>query len=154
MACSPYGIQLTRCKQGVGEFKEIHSDPTTTHITFKDRKTAEQFMFGVTAASKNQIRGVEEKLELTWAPSAPATEKSKNEAGVGDAGVGTTSAGGNEDDGGDTLMARGLEDADAAAAKENAGLEEGDGDGGNAVIGALEDGEVDEGDDMDYEGIF
>lgn len=142
-------IANTLQTQGVGEFKEIHIDPATTHITFKDRKTAEQFMFGVTAAGKNQIPGIEEKLELTWSSTAPGTEQSNNNAA-------TTSTG----DDGDALMASGLEDAAAAAAtaaaasKEKAGIE--DVDAGTTAIGDLEDGEVDEGggDDMDYEGIF
>ncbi|RYO86453.1 hypothetical protein DL766_003094 [Monosporascus sp. MC13-8B] len=119
---------------GVGEFKEIHIDPAATHITFKDRKTAEQFMFGVTAASNNQIPGIDEKLELAWASSAPTAESTAAGEGPGD---------------GDALMASGLEDA----AKEKASVAD------NHVAADMEDGEVydggerDEG-DMDYEGIF
>ncbi|ORY65129.1 uncharacterized protein BCR38DRAFT_368143 [Pseudomassariella vexata] len=56
---------------GIGEFAAIHTDPTTTHITFKDRKTAEQFMFG--ASANKTIPGVEGMLELTWTMSAPKT---------------------------------------------------------------------------------
>ncbi|RYO93869.1 hypothetical protein DL764_007920 [Monosporascus ibericus] len=119
---------------GIGEFKEIHIDPAATHITFKDRKTAEQFMFGVTAASNNRIPGIDEKLELAWASSAPTAESTAAGEGPGD---------------GDALMASGLEDA----AKEKASAAD------NHAAADMEDGEVydggerDEG-DMDYEGIF
>ncbi|KAI1089576.1 hypothetical protein F5B19DRAFT_466728 [Rostrohypoxylon terebratum] len=57
---------------GIGEFKEIHTDPKSTHITFKDRKTAEQFMFGVSA--NNVIPGLDDKVEIAWATSAPQPE--------------------------------------------------------------------------------
>lgn len=40
-----------------------------THITFKDRKTAEQFFFGVSANKKIPL--VEGTVELSWASSAP-----------------------------------------------------------------------------------
>ena len=124
-------------KQGTGEFSDIHIDHATTRITFKDRKTGEQFMFGVTAAGKNQIPGVEEKLELSWVNSAPT----KTPATAGEA---ATADGGDRD--GDALMASGLEDA----AKAKADLAD-----NNAATGAvnLEEGEVDQG-DMDYEGIY
>jgi len=49
----------------VGEFDNIRAEPEATHITFKDRKTAERFMSGITS-SGNVLAGVEEKLELTW----------------------------------------------------------------------------------------
>lgn len=127
--------------QGTGEFSDIHIDQATTHITFKDRKTGEQFMFGVTAAGKNQIPGLEEKLELSWVNSAPKK-------------VGAAAAGGatGEDGDGDALMASGLEDA----AKEKAvGLaDNGADDDTTAAAGVnLEEGEVDQG-DMDYEDIY
>lgn len=54
---------------GIGEFTAIHSDPHATHITFKDRKTAEQFFFGVSA--NKTIPSVEGTVELSWASSAP-----------------------------------------------------------------------------------
>ncbi|KAI5862006.1 hypothetical protein GGS23DRAFT_574126 [Durotheca rogersii] len=54
---------------GFGEFKDIHTDPAATHITFKERKTAEQFMFGVSA--NNTIPGLDDKLEIAWANSTP-----------------------------------------------------------------------------------
>ncbi|KAI1133713.1 hypothetical protein F5Y10DRAFT_228395 [Nemania abortiva] len=58
----------------VGEFKEVHGAPAITHVTFKDRKTAEKFMFGVSA--NNSIHGIEGKIEPTWAKTAPESGKS------------------------------------------------------------------------------
>ncbi|KAI1430271.1 hypothetical protein F5Y12DRAFT_722935 [Xylaria sp. FL1777] len=57
----------------VGEFKEVHGAPAVTHVTFKDRKTAEKFMFGVSAS--NSIHGIEGKIEPTWAKTAPGSAK-------------------------------------------------------------------------------
>ncbi|KAI1461503.1 hypothetical protein F4805DRAFT_414386 [Annulohypoxylon moriforme] len=103
---------------GIGEFKEIHTDPKSTHITFKDRKTAEQFMFGVSA--NNAIPGLDDKVEIAWATSAPQSEKK-------------TAA----DD--DVPMVSGLEDEQAAHDKTttedngaNADLEEGEVDNPNS----------------------
>ncbi|KAI1854108.1 hypothetical protein JX266_001249 [Neoarthrinium moseri] len=56
---------------GVGEFTDISTDSGATQITFKDRKTAEKFMFGVSA--NKTIPGVDGTVELTWANSAPRT---------------------------------------------------------------------------------
>ncbi|KAI1081672.1 hypothetical protein F5B20DRAFT_52004 [Whalleya microplaca] len=112
---------------GIGEFQEIHADPTTTHITFKDRKTAEQFMFGVSA--NNTIPGLDDKIEPTWATSAPQSEANATATD-------------------DLHMASGLEDEQAAKAKD--GIAE------NGTVADLEEGEVgdaharDQG-DMDYE---
>ena len=64
---------LLMALQSVGEFKEVHSAPAVTHITFKDRKTAEKFMFGVSA--HNSIHGIDGKIEPTWAKTAPETTK-------------------------------------------------------------------------------
>ena len=102
-------------------------------------------MFGVTAAGKNQIPGVEEKLELSWVNSAPTKAGAAATAGGG----GGAAAGDGEDRDGDALMASGLEDAAKAKA---------DGLGDNnaaaaAAVANLEEGEVDQG-DMDYEGIY
>ncbi|KAI0128144.1 hypothetical protein F4776DRAFT_197742 [Hypoxylon sp. NC0597] len=112
---------------GIGEFKEIHTDPTTTHITFKDRKTAEQFMFGVSA--NNAIPGLDDKVEIAWATSAPRSETKANNDG-------------------DVPMAGGTETEQAAGDKTGA-------EGGSANAG-LEDGEIDDAHahdqhDMDYE---
>ncbi|KAI0915145.1 hypothetical protein F4823DRAFT_571067 [Ustulina deusta] len=57
----------------VGEFKEVHGTPAVTHVTFKDRKTAEKFMFGVSAS--NSIHGIGGKIEPTWARTAPESTK-------------------------------------------------------------------------------
>ncbi|KAI1652923.1 hypothetical protein F4813DRAFT_286722 [Daldinia decipiens] len=112
---------------GIGEFKEIHTDPATTHITFKDRKTAEQFMMGVSA--NNAIPGLEDKVEITWATSAPQFE-TKTHA----------------DD--NVPMADGIEDDQGARDKTSA-------EGSSVTIG-LEEGDVSNGHgrdqhDMDYE---
>ncbi|KAK6828237.1 hypothetical protein PG987_011578 [Apiospora arundinis] len=108
---------------GIGEFTAIHSDPTTTHVTFKDRKTAEQFYNGVTA-NKN-IPQVDGKVELTWATSAPKTA-----AAAAD---------------GDVNMASGLEE-DQSATKPAAENDDAGGFGG-----AVEEDQRSQG-DMDYEG--
>ncbi|KAK5628424.1 hypothetical protein RRF57_004139 [Xylaria bambusicola] len=57
----------------VGEFKEVHGAPAVTHVTFKDRKTAEKFMFGV--STSNSIHGIEGKIEPTWVKTAPDSVK-------------------------------------------------------------------------------
>ncbi|CAJ2514084.1 Uu.00g022030.m01.CDS01 [Anthostomella pinea] len=109
---------------GIGEFKDIHADPTTTHVSFKDRKTAEKFMFGISA--HDSIPGVGEKVEPAWPTSAPDSET-------------TTTADG------DFLMASGLEDEQAARKASIAG---------SSATAGLEEGEardtMDHG-DMDYE---
>ncbi|KAI1109711.1 hypothetical protein F5Y14DRAFT_392883 [Nemania sp. NC0429] len=68
----------------VGEFKEVHGAPAITHVTFKDRKTAEKFMFGVSAG--NSIFGIEGKIEPTWTKTVPELAK----AAEGDAVMGST----------------------------------------------------------------
>ncbi|KAI0431040.1 hypothetical protein F5Y09DRAFT_208968 [Xylaria sp. FL1042] len=57
----------------VGEFQEVHGAPAVTHVTFKDRKTAEKFMFGISTG--NSIHGIEGKIEPTWAKTAPGSAK-------------------------------------------------------------------------------
>ncbi|KAJ8131220.1 hypothetical protein O1611_g2403 [Lasiodiplodia mahajangana] len=57
----------------VGEFEVVHGASGATHITFQDRKTAEKFMFGVSAS--NSIHGIEGKIEPTWAKTAPESAK-------------------------------------------------------------------------------
>ncbi|KAI0379339.1 hypothetical protein F5Y04DRAFT_132943 [Hypomontagnella monticulosa] len=112
---------------GIGESTEIHTDPAATHITFKDRKTAEQFMFGVSA--NNAIPGLDDKVEIEWAASAPQpAAKSTVDS--------------------DVPMASGLEDEQSA--REKASAED-----SSATVG-LEEGEVEDEQgrdqhDMDYE---
>ncbi|KAK3688542.1 hypothetical protein B0T22DRAFT_156913 [Podospora appendiculata] len=63
---------------GIGEFAEIHTTPTATDITFKDRKTAEKFFNSIVSNDK-EITGIEGHVEPSWsgggsAPSSrPAT---------------------------------------------------------------------------------
>ncbi|KAL5348274.1 hypothetical protein ACLOAV_006756 [Pseudogymnoascus australis] len=47
---------------GVGEYADIETTPKNTSITFKDRFTAEKFMYGI---SNSEIPGVG-KVELAW----------------------------------------------------------------------------------------
>ncbi|KAI0206382.1 hypothetical protein F4808DRAFT_117589 [Astrocystis sublimbata] len=52
----------------VGEFQEVQAKSKATHVVFSDRKTAEKFMFGVSAS--NSINGIEGKIEPTWAATS------------------------------------------------------------------------------------
>lgn len=70
--------------QSVGEFKEVQGAPAITHVTFKDRKTAEKFMFGVSTG--NSVHGIEGKVEPTWAKTAPELAKTAD----GDVVMGST----------------------------------------------------------------
>ncbi|KAI5921267.1 hypothetical protein F4810DRAFT_372780 [Camillea tinctor] len=119
---------------GIGEFTDVHTDPAITHVTFKDRKTAEKFMFGISA--NNTIPGVEEKFEPSWANSAPLSETAAAAAAAA-AAAGADS---------DLHMTSGLEDEQAI--KDKGGMADG------SAAGGLEDGEIvndrDQG-DMDYE---
>lgn len=57
--------------QGVGEYTELTNTPTGCHITFKDRHTAEKFMFGL---QNGEIASVG-KVDLSWVqtPLPPVT---------------------------------------------------------------------------------
>ncbi|CAI4210630.1 unnamed protein product [Parascedosporium putredinis] len=52
---------------GIGEFTAVETTPSTTHVTFKDRKTAEMFFVQV---NNNTLPGVEGTLEAAWIPNA------------------------------------------------------------------------------------
>ena len=80
--------------QGVGEFEaiETHPDkPDTQIITFKDRPTAESFMYGT-----KDIPSVG-KLEFSWynAPSVPTQSTAKQNGPDGDGNI--TMRGGSAD---------------------------------------------------------
>ncbi|KAH6659296.1 hypothetical protein BKA67DRAFT_10157 [Truncatella angustata] len=62
---------------GIGEFTDVTTEPAATYVTFKDRKTAEQFTFGV--SGQKTIPGVEGEVELSWATSAPKTARADND---------------------------------------------------------------------------
>ncbi|KAJ0326403.1 hypothetical protein COL5a_006913 [Colletotrichum fioriniae] len=47
----------------VGEFTDINTTPSKTEVTFKDRKTAEKFFYGL---PKQEIPGIDGQLELSW----------------------------------------------------------------------------------------
>lgn len=49
--------------QGLGDFTDVQTSPTSALITFKDRKAAEGFFYGVT---NKEIPGVEGQVELSW----------------------------------------------------------------------------------------
>ncbi|KAK1759327.1 hypothetical protein QBC47DRAFT_357197 [Echria macrotheca] len=51
---------------GVGEFTDITATPESTEVTFKDRKTAEKFFYGIHMHNKT-IPGVEGQIEPSWA---------------------------------------------------------------------------------------
>lgn len=70
LACHTYLCADSK-KQNVGEFDNIRAEPEATHVAFKDRKTAEHFMAGITS-SDNVLAGVDEKLELTWGQNITA----------------------------------------------------------------------------------
>ncbi|KAI2469986.1 hypothetical protein F4781DRAFT_201616 [Annulohypoxylon bovei var. microspora] len=111
---------------GIGEFKGIHAEAKSTHITFKDRKTAEQFMFGVSA--NNAIPGLDEKVEVAWVTSAPQSETKATAS--------------------DATMTTGVDDEQVIQDKTT--TED------NGANGELEEGEVDNASthdqhDMDYE---
>jgi len=57
--------QLTRIWQGIGEFTNIQSTETTAEVTFKDRKTAEKFFYGV-KLNNGSIPGIDSPVELAW----------------------------------------------------------------------------------------
>ncbi|KAH6856515.1 hypothetical protein B0I37DRAFT_77471 [Chaetomium sp. MPI-CAGE-AT-0009] len=57
---------------GIGEFTDIQTTPTSTEITFKDRKTAEKFFNSVLLANK-EIPGLDSSLDLAWAGSNGAS---------------------------------------------------------------------------------
>ncbi|GJC77942.1 putative RNA-binding protein [Colletotrichum liriopes] len=63
---------------GVGEFTDIHTTPSETEVTFKDRKTAEKFFYGL---SKQEIPGIDGQLELSWV-SRPLPPAKTNESVV------------------------------------------------------------------------
>ncbi|SPN99588.1 uncharacterized protein DNG_02440 [Cephalotrichum gorgonifer] len=55
---------------GIGEFTAVESTPSTTHIAFKDRKTAEAFFNGL---NEKTIPGEEDTLVVTWVPNGTAS---------------------------------------------------------------------------------
>ncbi|KFY07637.1 hypothetical protein V492_06969 [Pseudogymnoascus sp. VKM F-4246] len=86
---------------GVGEYADIETTPKSTSITFKDRFTAEKFMYGI---SNSEIPGVG-KVDLAWIqtplppvvlPSAAPVAKpdtARNDHGNGDTDMGGSGEG-------------------------------------------------------------
>jgi hypothetical protein len=109
----------------VGEFKEVHTAPAVTHVAFKDRKTAEKFMFGVSAS--NSIAGIEGKIEPTWSKTASESAKTTD---------------------GDTITGRTLDDEPTIKEKVSTGIGGANGDLEEGEINNPPD--LDQG-DMDYE---
>lgn len=50
----------------MGEFESVDTNPSVTHVSFRDRKTAERFYYSLHG---NELPGVEGKLELSWVNS-------------------------------------------------------------------------------------
>ncbi|KAI3318692.1 hypothetical protein HD806DRAFT_511598 [Xylariaceae sp. AK1471] len=109
----------------VGEFKEVHTAPAVTHVTFKDRKTAEKFMFSI--STSNSIAGIEGRIEPAWSKTAPESAKTAD---------------------GDTVMGRTLDDEQATKEKIDAGAGDANGELEEGEIDNTPD--LDQG-DMDYE---
>ncbi|OHF01481.1 RNA recognition domain-containing protein [Colletotrichum orchidophilum] len=59
----------------VGEFTEINTTSSKTEVTFKDRKTAEKFFYGL---PKQEIPGIDGQLELSWVATPLALAKTEN----------------------------------------------------------------------------
>ncbi|KAK2065027.1 RNA recognition domain-containing protein [Colletotrichum caudatum] len=63
---------------GVGEFTDIRTTAFETEVTFKDRKTAEKFFYGL---PKQEIPGIDGQLELSWVSrSLPTVKTIENDA--------------------------------------------------------------------------
>ncbi|KAL0933106.1 CCCH zinc finger and RRM domain-containing protein [Colletotrichum truncatum] len=62
---------------GVGEFTNIHTLPSNTQITFRDRKTAEKFFYGL---SNQEIPGIDGQVEMSWVaqPAQPVKLSTEN----------------------------------------------------------------------------
>ncbi|ODA76747.1 hypothetical protein RJ55_08018 [Drechmeria coniospora] len=54
---------LRRFLLNLGEFESVETSPSVTHVSFRDRKSAEKFYFSLNG---QELQGVEGKLELTW----------------------------------------------------------------------------------------
>ncbi|KAL2189781.1 hypothetical protein L209DRAFT_749669 [Thermothelomyces heterothallicus CBS 203.75] len=69
---------------GIGEFTDIQTTPSSTEITFKDRKTAEKFFNSVLLANK-EIPGLGDassSLDLAWASSNSASGSASTTPGA------------------------------------------------------------------------
>lgn len=60
----------------MGEFESVDTTPSLTHVSFRDRKTAERFYYTLHG---KEIPGVEGKVELAWVSALPAK---KDEGGT------------------------------------------------------------------------
>ncbi|GAO18745.1 hypothetical protein UVI_02040670 [Ustilaginoidea virens] len=72
----------------LGEFESVHTTPTVTHVSFRDRKTAEKFY---SSLHGNELPGVEGRLELSWLSGVGAgasASVSVSVSGTGDATAG------------------------------------------------------------------
>ncbi|KAH0600468.1 hypothetical protein MHUMG1_01464 [Metarhizium humberi] len=58
--------QLRHFLLNMGEFESVDTNPSVTHVSFRDRKTAERFYYSLHG---NELPGVEGKLELSWVNS-------------------------------------------------------------------------------------
>ncbi|KKA29906.1 hypothetical protein TD95_001475, partial [Thielaviopsis punctulata] len=65
-----YNEALRQYLMGIGVFTDIQSTPSTTHIVFEERKTAEAFWSSLV---HNPIPGVQGVLELSWVANTTAS---------------------------------------------------------------------------------
>lgn len=68
--------------QNLGEFESVETSPTVTHVSFRDRKTAEKFYFSLHG---KELPGVKGKLELSWVNTPLPPVPVKKSASDGDA---------------------------------------------------------------------
>lgn len=52
--------------QNMGEFESVTTSPVVTHVSFRDRKTAEKVYFSLHG---KELPGVQGKLDLAWVNS-------------------------------------------------------------------------------------
>ncbi|KAK4235929.1 RNA-binding protein 26 [Achaetomium macrosporum] len=77
---------------GIGEFTDIHTTPTSTEITFKDRKTAEKFFNSILLHNK-EIPGIEGcPVELAWGGTNGSSGSVPTTPGGGSASFSTPTA--------------------------------------------------------------
>lgn len=59
--------------QNLGEFESVDPSPSITHVSFRDRRTAERFFH---ALHDKELPGVDGKLQLEWVKQEPGAKPS------------------------------------------------------------------------------
>ncbi|KAG5986220.1 hypothetical protein E4U54_005540, partial [Claviceps lovelessii] len=108
--------QLRHFLLNMGEFESVDTSPTVTHVSFRDRKTAEKFY--LTLHGK-EFPGLPGKLELSWVNGASGASGSGTPSSVQAAGHGT----GSPHAGSKTAEQEGEEGEDAMAGMDDEGEE-------------------------------